>query len=73
MYYQEVEAELDDGVDKLQVDGLLGLSEERAEGVEKGLETHPDKFPEGCAEQFSFQVGRNIRVDGVLTLVLKTQ
>ena len=67
---EEVKAELNEGVDKLQTDWLLGLREQRPESVEEGLETDPEELAKRCAKQPGLQLRRDVGVYQISALVL---
>ncbi len=67
--HDEIGGELHRRVDKLQLERLLRVGEERPEGVERRLQAHPDELAEGVAEQPRLQLRRDVSVDHVLPLV----
>ena len=68
MQDQEIKRHLDDSVEELKLQRLLGIREEGSERVEERLQAHPHELAKGGAEESRLEDGRDIAVDDVLAL-----
>lgn len=65
---QKIAGELNSGVKYLQEGGSLGVGDDRPQGIEERLKTHPDHLAKGGAEQPCLKAGGDVSVKLLISL-----